>query len=380
MRMLVVDPYMPLFDCSSGHRRLMEILRMLVARGDVVSYVACEGRNQERYAAALRALGIEVYAGNPDVATEAGNLVVAAASGKSTDLASLLRDGRYDLVLCSYYQTAEAYLATVRRLCPRTRIIVDTVDVHFVREQREAQLCYDLELFRQATDTRRRELAVYSQADVVIAVTPVDRGHLLDNLPEANIQVIPNIHEVAADVPGWSERAGLLFVGNFHHRPNRDAVRFLGEEIMPRVWSKLPDLPLTVAGFAVPAEVQAFAGERVTIAGHVPDVTPYLRRHRISVVPLRFGAGLKGKIGESMAAGTPVVTTPIGAEGMPLANGPEALLIAEDGEGFADAVVRLHQDETLWGLLSTGGRELVLRNYCPQVVAKLVEAVFCGHA
>jgi glycosyltransferase involved in cell wall biosynthesis len=386
MRILIIDPYMPLFDCASGYRRLVEILRILVSRGDAVSFVACEGRNQERYAAALRVMGIEVYAGNPDASTEEGHLVMDTAQGGSTDLARLVQFGRYDLVIFSYYHTAEAYLSVVRRLSPITRVMIDTIDVHCVREQREAELYNDAELFQQAAEVKRRELAIYSQVDAVITVTHDDRRFLLEVLPGARIHVIPNIHVVAEYVPLWEKRVGLLFVGNFHHRPNRDAARFLCQEIMPRVWNSLPNVSLTIAGFAVPVEIQAFAEERITIVGHVPDMTPYLQSHRISLAPLRFGAGLKGKIGEALAAGTPVITTPIGAEGMPLFENPDALLIAEDSEAFAEAIGRLYQDESVWHVLSARGRDLVLKHYSPQVVAKLVDGVLSeyetaqGHA
>jgi glycosyltransferase involved in cell wall biosynthesis len=376
MRILVIDPYMPLFDCASGYRRLLEMLKLLAARKASICFVACEGRNQERYAFVLRALGIEVYAGNPDATIDAGTLMIESVRGQSTDLNTLLRHGHYDIALLSYYQTAETYLATVRRQSPSTRIFIDTVDVHFVREQREAELHKDTSLFRQAAETKRRELVIYSQADAVITATDQDRQQLSAELPSARFHVIPNIHELTEHVPPWEKRTGLLFVGNFHHRPNRDAARFLCSEIMPRVWRTLPNVYLTIVGFAVPDEILAFAGERIAVVGHVPEITPYLQQARVSVAPLRFGAGLKGKIGEALGAGTPVVTTAVGAEGMPLSEHPNALLIAEGEDRFAEAIVRLYQDESLWNLLSADGRELISRHYSPQVVAQFIDGVF----
>jgi O-antigen biosynthesis protein len=380
MRILVVDPYMPLYDCSSGHRRLLELLRILVAGRNEVSFVACEGRNQERYANALKLMGTDVYCGNPDIAINPGNLVLEKTPGTNTDLATLLLAGSYDIVILSYFHTAELYLNSVRRLSPHSKIFIDTVDVHFVREQREAELYEDIDLFRQAAETRRREIDIYSKADVLITVTQEDRSALLRELPSAHIHILPNIHRVSHDVPAWAERDGLFFVGNFYHRPNKDAVRFLCREIMPRIWMAMPAISLTIAGYALPDELRKLAEERIFFAGHVPDTAPYLRSHRISVAPLRFGAGLKGKVGEALAAGVPVVTTPIGAEGIPLQENPDYLLVAGDAESFAEAVVRLYQDEILWNHMSVEGRKFVWQHYSPQRAESLMAVVFSANS
>ena len=132
----------------------------------------------------------------------------------------------------------------------------------------------------------------------------------------------------------------ILFVGDFRHAPNADAVLFFYRHVLPLVRRSLRDVAVTIVGDAPPREVRALSSADITVTGWVPDVEPYLTTHCISIAPLRFGAGLKGKIVEAMATGLPVVTTPVGAEGMELVHGSTAL-IAESPEAFARAVIQL---------------------------------------
>jgi glycosyltransferase involved in cell wall biosynthesis len=162
----------------------------------------------------------------------------------------------------------------------------------------------------------------------------------------------------------------MLFVGNFLHGPNVDAVTWLIEDILPKVHG----LGLTVVGGNPPQHLVERAGPRVSFAGYVPDMTPYLDAARVSVAPLRYGAGMKGKIGEAMAAGLPVVTTPIGAEGMGLVDGMSAL-ISSTAEGFAAAVTQLAGDRALWESIAAAGRALVGEHWTPAAAGARVREV-----
>ena len=370
-RILVVDAFLPLFDRASGSRRLFEILKIFVAQGHAVTFIARNGLNQERYAEELRRLGVEVYSTDPDKLRALGYSV----SAPPINLERLLVESRYDLAWLSFYYIAEQYLPDIRRFSPTTRICIDTGDIHFIREQRQAEVYQDKTLFRKAAETRLREIDIYRQADAVITVTEEDRKYLLAELPEARIHVVPNIHEVQDDAPPFEQRHGLLFVGNFRHTPNVDAVLFFVREILPRVRRKIPEVTFTVVGDAPPPEIQELIKDGIVVTGYVPDVLPYLRAHRVAVAPLRYGAGLKGKIGEALAAGTPVVTTSIGSEGMHFKSEQEVLLVADDPEDFAAATIRLYSDKALWQRLSHNGRAYVKEHYAPEVVAKRIEAI-----
>ena len=138
--------------------------------------------------------------------------------------------------------------------------------------------------------------------------------------------VVPSTYPVARDVPGFTQRVprSLLFVGGFQHSPNPDAVLFFCRQVLPLVRRSLPGVTVTIVGDAPPKEVIALSSAQITVTGWVPHVEPYLASHCISIAPLRFGAGLKGKIMEAMGTGLPVVTTSVGAEGMELVHGATA--------------------------------------------------------
>ncbi len=368
-RIFVADLLLPAYTRASGARRMFELLRLLAAAGHAVTFVAADPSDGPRFVDELRRLGIETYAGDPERALLLGRSVEAP----HLDLGELLAGSDFDLALLSLWYVAERYLEPVRRYAPRARIVVDTVDVHYVREQRHAELVGDPLLARGAAETRLRELGVYAQADALVAVTDNDADGIRAALPEAEIHIVGNIHDVAEASPGPAGRQGLLFVGNFLHRPNPDAVIWLQREVMPLVWDEEPDATLTIAGFRPTAEVRELAGPRVDVVGHVPDMQPLLDAHRISVAPLRFGAGIKGKVCEALAAGLPVVTTGVGSEGMGLAEGHDVLLEADDAEAFAAAILRLLRDDALWARLAAGGRAYVEQQLSSQAAAKRLE-------
>jgi glycosyltransferase involved in cell wall biosynthesis len=207
---------------------------------------------------------------------------------------------------------------------------------------------------------RELELGLMRAADVTLVVTEEEREHVQRDLPSARVEVVPNAHEVVADVAPLEDRAGLLFVGGFEHLPNIDAVEYLVRSVMPLVRKQLGDVPLTIAGSKPTPAVLELASANVEVTGFVPDLEALLDRTRVMVAPLRYGAGMKGKVTQSLAQGLPVVTTSIGAEGLGAVDGRD-MLIAEDPQAFADAVVRLYRDDALWRTLSANGQAVVER-------------------
>jgi glycosyltransferase involved in cell wall biosynthesis len=250
--------------------------------------------------------------------------------------------------------------------------VVDSVDLHFVRESRGAAYAERPDAAdRRALDTRRRELEVYRKADAVIVVTEDDKETLLNVVPNSRVAVVPTIHEVSDQVPGFSDRTpnSLLFVGGFEHSPNVDAVLFFYRDILPLIRRLVPDITVTIVGDAAPKAIRDLGSEVVKIAGWVPDVRPFLNTHRVSIAPMRFGSGMKGKVAEAMANGLPVVVTTVAAEGMELSDGVTAL-IADSAEDFAKAVTRLLTDPALHGRLSTNSRRAVSTRWTEAIAAQ----------
>jgi len=253
-------------------------------------------------------------------------------------------------------------------------VIVDTVDIHFLREFREAEMKKDAGLLETARRNKTRELAVYQQADRLWVVTDDDRRVIAD-LVRAPIDVVPNIHKRIPWDKAYERSANLLFVGNFNHKPNVDAVLFLHHKIWPLIHKRLPEVKLYIAGNNPPAEIKKMASSCCIVTGYVSDLTPYLREARISINPLTYGAGMKGKVGEALSCGLPVVTTSIGAEGMGLVDGQTAM-IADDPCDFADKVVELYHDRALWERLAREGKRLVEQRWSPDAIQKRIEASF----
>ena len=212
------------------------------------------------------------------------------------------------------------------------------------------------------------------QRTVVIAED--DRQALLGLQPNLRIDVIPNGIELERFALDAIERedATLLFVGNYAYAPNQDAARLLLDSIMPAIWQRMPRAKLQFVGVNPPDWMREISEARVEVTGFVPDVTPYLALATAFVCPLRIGAGLKNKLLEALAAGAPVVATPLAAAGIDVVDG-ESALIREPGD-FAEGVLRLLQDDGLRRKLSRQGRELVERRYTWSRVADAYEALY----
>ncbi|HZV75516.1 MAG TPA: glycosyltransferase [Conexibacter sp.] len=370
LRILVVHSELPLHDRHSGSLRLFRLLELLAGEGHAVTFLARRGLGQEHYAAELTALGIDVHPLDRARLRELG----AHLPGPELDFAELCVRGRFDVAVLSFYDLAEQYLPLLRRHSPLTRVVVDTVDVHHVRERRGAELSGDPTRLAAAERTRERERAVYGAADALIAVSEDDAAALRELAPEVPVHVVSNVHAAAPDGPAFGERAGLVFVANFAHAPNVDAILDFHATAWPLVRAALPGVRLTLVGSDPPPAVRALAAADVEVTGWVPETVPHLDRARVSIAPLRYGAGVKGKVGEALSHGLPVVTTAIGAEGMGIVDGEHAL-VADGPAAFAAAVARLHEQRALWERLAAAGRAHVAGSLSPDVARDALRAL-----
>lgn len=287
------------------------------------------------------------------------------------DFRRLMKTRGFAAAVISRPDVAAALLKPIRRADPRVKVVFDLVDVHFVRLGREAALTGDAETARRADAYRGMESRLARASDLLWCNSSADKEVMGREAPGVPSVVIPTIHKPHPPGLPFERREHLLFVGNFLHRPNTDGVRFLIEEVMPLVRRELPGAELLLVGDGAPREFAGREAEGVRLLGYVPDVEPLFARARVFVAPIRFGAGVKGKIGEALAYAIPLVTTSVGAEGMSLRDGEEAL-IADTAEEFARAVVRLYRDEGLWRRLSSNAHAHVERHFSPRVVGKLV--------
>ena len=191
---------------------------------------------------------------------------------------------------------AVAVMPLVRAQLAGVPVIFDTVDLHYRRMGREAALRRDPSASLRALAVKVEELEMARASDLVWVVSEDERQALLAEDPRLNVEVLSLIHEIPTERIGYEAREGLGFVGGFQHAPNVDAVRFLVDRIMPRIWAARPDVVLAVAGADIPAEIHALKGPGVRIVGHQRDLAPLLNGWRVLMAPLRFGAGVSGKI------------------------------------------------------------------------------------
>jgi len=275
------------------------------------------------------------------------------------------------------HHVASQCLPLLRRHAPQARTVFDTVDLHYLRERRGAELSGDPRLARSAERTRASELAVMAATDVTLLVSAAEKAQLAVDAPGVRVELLSNLHEVAGQGLDWAQRQGLVFVGGFNHPPNLDAMQWFIGEVFPLIRQRLPGIGFHCIGADVPDSLRVLAATQpgVQVHGYVPDVVPWMAGGRVAVAPLRFGAGVKGKINLSMAHGQPVVATSCAAEGMHLRDG-EDVLVADGAAAFADAVVRVHDDEALWRRLSGNGLDNIARHFSMDAARDVVTRVF----
>ncbi|MDP2395082.1 MAG: glycosyltransferase [Methylococcaceae bacterium] len=284
---------------------------------------------------------------------------------------------RYDLAFLFRPGVVTRHLKMIRKFCPKAKVLYHTVDLHFLRMSREAELQSDKVKQKEADKMKQCELAAIRASDASIVHSTAEFELLHAELPDAILHVFPLIMNVQGTSISFSERRDIVFVGGYQHTPNVDAVHYFVTEVMPLLRKQLPGVRFYAVGSKPPADIQALASEDIIITGFVEDLTPLLDKMRVSVAPLRFGAGIKGKIGSAIAVGLPVVATPLAAEGMLLTDG-ENILVAEGAKALADAVVKIYQDEVLWEKISQNGLTFAENSWGAEAAFRILADILSG--
>jgi glycosyltransferase involved in cell wall biosynthesis len=333
---LVVDVATPDASRDSGSLRLIAMMRLLVEDGWHVVFAPDDGRADDAAIRELGRLGIEVIA-RPWV------------DGVPSWLTGFA--GELHAAILSRHMVASQYTSFVRRYAPRAKVIFDTVDLHFLREERAAERAGNASLARQAATTREQELKLIAQVDTTFVVSDYERDLLSRLMPSANVDLLSNIHEVYGRSRGHEGRRDLLFIGGFGHPPNADAMNWMASEILPALRRVAPDANILVAGDVPEGNRRMLSEGGLRMLGRVPDLEPLMSASLASIAPLRFGAGVKGKINMAMSHGLPVIGTTLAVEGMRLQNGMD-VLVADTADAFASAYNRLLTSPSLWTGLS----------------------------
>lgn len=332
-RILVVSECLPRPDESAGSSRFLAMLTHLARMGAVDLWVE---RDESEGPLALPTSRVAA----DRLRLESLGVNVLPATWRA--FRATVKTERYDAVLIEFYHVAIRYLPALRGLLPNATLIVDSVDVHFARLDEGVRL--GAVHPQWARDVRTAETAVYRAADVIITASTDDATVLGRERGMPPVVCVPTC---ATPRPRTRRQRSpeAVFVGHFRHDPNLDGVTWFVNEIWPGVRARHPAARLTVIG-SYPTRAVHALGETagVTVLGYVPDLEPHLDRAAVAIAPLRFGAGMKGKVTDAMAAGLPVVTTTIGAQGLDLVGGRHAW-IADDADAFAEALAAAFDDQ-----------------------------------
>lgn len=329
-------------NSDAGSVRMDAILRALANRGLVVHFYAAGSLKNPAWVDSISSAGVEVL-----------------ESGSRIDDFLVAHRDMLDFVLVSRPAVMAELSSSLSLYAPRVPLVYDMVDAHGLRLSRRSAITGSQRDIADALHITAVECRASRLADVTIVVSRSDEeyiervaGHELTTL------VIPTIHQAKHRGASFDERSGLLFVGGFQHDPNVDAVRFLVNEVLPLTRGRLANLKLTIVGSRVTEEVSALRGDDIEVLGWVEDLEPVYSSARLVVAPLRYGAGVKGKIGEALSHFVPVVTTSIGAEGYLLQSGRD-FLVGDSAQEIADHIVAAYSSRETWESLSANGAKAI---------------------
>jgi len=333
---LVIDHYVPTYDKDAGSQRMYQLLKILRDLGNNVTFAGENLLKYEPYTSDLQNHGVEVL-----------------YEPYETSLEKYLSDSGifFDLVIVSRAHIAIKYISVIKKCCPNAKVVFDTVDLQYLRLLRQAEIEHNANLRDEAEKRKKIELNLSNICDATWVVSPVEKELLRKEDSTIRVDIVSDIQDTCGQKTSFSDRKNILFIGGFIHQPNVDAIHWFVHEIFPLIKNQIPDVRLFVIGSDPPADIRSPTDDSIVVTGFVEQVEPYLEQSRIFIAPVRYGAGVKGKINKSMCYGLPVVTTTIGAEGMYLVDRKNAL-INDDPKGFADNCVELYQNEELWTELS----------------------------
>lgn len=355
---LVIDDKVPEYDKHAGGMGMFHYVKLLGELGYKVIFVPDNKRRIEPYTTELQQMGVEVFYGAfkfEDILND---------HGKNIDIAWLSRPVE-----------AAKYIDAIRNNT-NAKIFYCGRDLHFLRTQRRGEVQRNEYMLQEAERLRQLEHQLFVKADVVLTFSEYEYALISELAPLARVKVIAPyvMHQLDTVSASVNARNDLIFVGGFKHSPNLDAAMWFIDECWPLVKEAVRDARFFVIGSDPPETLLDRASPDIILCRHVKNIGPYFEGALASVAPLRFGAGVKGKIITSMKHGCPVVTTTIGAEGMGLVDGVHAL-IADTPQGFADALQSLSTDKTAREKIVTTGREYVSQRFSSDAVRRNFEMI-----
>ena len=357
MKILVISENIPKSDFSSGDKRFLGILKIIASKHEVTFCIPnpkpwLKPVENKSYISYVESLNIEFLSLTEDFFKET------------------IKKESFDLGFFEFFWSAEKYMNQFIKYQPNAVVVVDSVDLHFAREETQYKLGQISK--RKVLRTKKRELSVYKLADITIAVSSQDVDRLVEKEKTGNISLIPNVVPTVKRAVKKREPV-LIFIGCYAWPPNVDGMLWFTKEVWPLIINKKSNVQLLIVGSQPTDEIKNLSNiEGVEVTGFVPETTSYLDSAAVSIAPLRFGGGMKGKVNEAMAHGLPVVSTSIGAQGFSVENGTQ-MFIADLPKEFADAVLKLLDNPDLQNKVGKAGQKLNEQLCSPVVIEKRID-------
>jgi glycosyltransferase involved in cell wall biosynthesis len=251
-------------------------------------------------------------------------------------------------------------------------------DLHYLRIEREAHLSSDKKLLKESKEWKKREFKIFEKVDVVLYPSQVEVASVKNELPNLNVSQLPlyTLEQPESESFKTESRLGLLFVGGFGHPPNVDAMKWFVEDVLPKLGKEFDNVKLHIVGSNTPDEIFKLASHRVIVHGFLSDeeLRDLYQTVRLVVVPLRFGAGVKGKVLEAIQAGLPIITTSIGAEGIPEAE--QIMVISDEAEDMAGKISLLYKDEDLINHYLSTYPQFIDKYFSHKTIQSVIEKEF----
>lgn len=346
---LFLEENMPKPDQDSGSRRFLEIVKILQKNEHriILAVKHFDESTDRSYVKFFRSIGVQVcidYVTPKDKIVKVSDQIEEAIH--AVDIIWIFRPIGFDY-----------WYSQIKNKISGKKIVYDMVDLHYLRMERENNYIDVItkEREKEIEFFKEKEYFGMNTSDAVLSISDGEKNTVSSNgVKYDKIFTVSNIHKPvnATNAAEFLQREGLLFIGGYNHLPNIDAVKFLHENIMPLVWQKNENIKVFVLGPDFPEDLkQKYHSDKFQILGYQKSVDHWFENARIFVAPLRYGAGVKGKIGQALEFKLPVVTTEIGAEGMSLEDRKTALISNENPQNFADKILELYNDENLWRIL-----------------------------
>ena len=361
---LIIDHYVPHFDQDAGSRTMWQYLLLFKELGYHVTFAGDNFYKHEPYTSLLEAQGIEVLYGNyyaKNFDTWLKN------NGKYFDVAYLLRP-----------HISIKYIEKIRKYTQAT-IFYNGTDFHFLRMQREYDITGNSQLLIDLEKTKKDEIKLFKMADCVLTISEYEKDFFKREFSDWNVELIPTYiytERLPLSTNSFDKREGILFVGGFVHKPNIEGIKWFLEKIWPLILQEIPDIKFYIVGSNMPNELVEMKSDNIIPKGFVSDeeLAELYNSSRVSIAPLTFGAGVKGKIIEAICNGLPTVTTPVGAEG--IVDASKILSIKNTEEEFSKGVLALYSNKKMWEKYRKRQSEYAKKHFSVHNVKTYIDEIF----